>query len=729
LPSIGTRQPPRKKLEEVSGFVVVTKQNYFKPILKDQRQHQSRTYGAEQQKATDCYSQQTKGDTHQVIRSGETARIYFNSQEMKEDELLEQFENKTEHKTLKLSGTRMKARQDSTSGIIGSFSGDRIQLRDEFVETGNESARIRSNQSDDLASGCYSDGGEHSKVTHNKSHETPLMSQRNITEERSREDLSQKEVKEMQTVAERCAKEFFPPIKNSQILLGGSNSSSNDHTRHIDLCDLERKADLKRMEKIEAIEGWVKLYEGEFSNEREKATGNKIKNKEEKKVIQRNAYLSKQESQKVVSHLVLSEEISKSMGTPKVQTSTAFLPKYVEAIGAKQRESLTQRTTECSGSHPRNERANDLANTARSQQDIHSFKYVSSETLEETEFNQQNVKTGGNETSVPNISAKIHETGIHPVNIERTQEGFFGPIKNTNTGNDFLGNTTLTSLSTVQNMNYSSRANSSNEGEIVVEPTCQVVRIAEQQNEQYLARSEFKKASTREGNGTTLEQIEAMIEPNFEEPTVNVQKLKECKLINTVVKTETNRSSYHSLIPDIMQVKLSIDNQSKILDKLDEMMKQSGIVDRNVCRKKATRVASVQCSEEVTGGNTACAIGKAEVTSGGHLSFPSDGVNSKIQNSKISHNNESQHRSTLSDACSNVSVFKQMGGGRITERNAQDLLQCPCLQKFHVCGYRTTDCCPVGEYEISMSKYLCIDMDMSYTRVLHIKVAYRLPHK
>jgi hypothetical protein len=25
--------------------------------------------------------------------------------------------------------------------------------------------------------------------------------------------------------------------------------------------------------------------------------------------------------------------------------------------------------------------------------------------------------------------------------------------------------------------------------------------------------------------------------------------------------------------------------------------------------------------------------------------------------------------------------------------------------------------------------YLCIDMDMSYTRVLHIKVAYRVPHK
>jgi hypothetical protein len=27
------------------------------------------------------------------------------------------------------------------------------------------------------------------------------------------------------------------------------------------------------------------------------------------------------------------------------------------------------------------------------------------------------------------------------------------------------------------------------------------------------------------------------------------------------------------------------------------------------------------------------------------------------------------------------------------------------------------------------SSFLCFDMDMSYTRVLHIKVAYRVPHK
>jgi len=699
-------------MEEVSGFVVVTKQNYFKPILKDQRQQECRIYGAEQQKGTDYYSQRTKGDTHQAIRSGETARIYFDSQETKEDELREQFEHKTEQKPSKLSGTRMKARQDSTSGSIGTFSGDRIQLRGECFETDNESARIRSNQNDDAASGCYSDEGEHSKVTQNKSQETPLMSQRDITEERSREDASQKEVKEMQTVAERCVKEFFPPIKNSQILLSGSNSSSIDHTRQIDMCDLERKADLKRMEKIEAIEGWVKLYESEFSNEREKAIGNKVNNNGEKEVIQHNAHLSMQESQKAASYSVLAEGTSKSMGKPKVQTSTAFLPKYVDAIGAKQRESLTQRTTECSGSHPRTERANNLANTKRSQQDLHSFQYISSETLEETEFNQQNVRTGGKETSVPNTSAKIHETGVHPVNIERTQEGFFGPIKNANTGNDFLGNITLTPLSAVQNMNYSWRRNSSNEDETVVEPTCQVVRISEQQNEQVFARSEFKKASKGEGKGTTLEQIEAMIESNLEEPSVNVQKFKECKPINTVAKIKTNRSSYHSLIPNIMQVKLSIDNQSKILDKLDEMMKQSGIVDRNMCRTKATRVASVQCSEEVTEGNTACAIGRAELTSSGHLSFPSECVNSKIksdrENSKLSYNNESQHRSTLSDACSNVSVFKQMSDGRTTERKAQDLLQCPCLQKFHVCGYRTTNCCPVGEYEISMSKYLYI---------------------
>jgi hypothetical protein len=701
LPSIGTRQPPRKKLEEVSGFVVVTKQNYFKPILKDQRQQQCRIQCAKQQKDTDRYSHGTKGDTHQAFLSGETARILFGGLEAKEDELREQFENKTEQKPSKLSGTVMKTRQDNATGNIGTFSESTIPLRAECVETDKEGARIRSNQSDGAVSGCYRDEGEHSKGTHNKSQDTPLMGHRNVTEERSKDDLNQREVKEIQTVEERCIKNFFPPIKNSQVSLGGSNSSSNDRRRQIDMCDLQRTADLKRLEKIEAIEGWMKLYESEFSNEREKEIGNKINNNEEKEILKHNASLGVQESQNAASQSILSEGTSISMGTHKVQTTTAFLPKYVDVIGAKQRESLTQRTTECSGSHPRIESANILANTKRSQQDLHSFKYISSETLEETEFNQQNFRTGGKQTSVPNTSAKIHETGVQPVNIERTQEGFFGSNTNTNTGNDFLENITITPLNALQNMNYSSRTNNSNEGEVMVEPICHVVRIAEQQNEQFFARSEFKKASIREGNGATLEQIEAMIEPNFEERPGNVQKFKECKPTNTGVKTEPNRNSYHSLIPDIMQVKLSVDNQSKILDRLDEMMKQSGIVDRNMCRTKATKAASVQCSEEVTEENTACAIGKAEVTSRGHLSFPSDSANSKIKSdleiSKISHSNEFQRRSTLSGACNEVSLFKHLSGGRITERNDQVVLQCPSLQKFHVCGYRTTNCCPVGE--------------------------------
>lgn len=701
MPSIGTRQPPRKKLEEVSGFVVVTKQNYFKPLLQDQRHQQCRTYCAAEHTGTDRYIQRTKGDTHQAIRSGETARNFLGSLEAKEDELREQFEHKTEKKPSELSGTRMKTIHDNTSGSIGTFSENGIQSRVECVETEKERARIRSNQSDDTASGCYSDEGQHSRITNNKSQETPLMGHRNITEERSSEDLSQKEAKEMQTMAEKCVKEFFPPIKNSQLLLGGSNSISNDHRRQIDVCGLERTVDLKRLEKIEAIEGWMKLYESEFSNEREKEIGDKISNNEEKEVLKHKASLNVQESLKAASHSIMSEGTSKSMGTPEAQTSTAFLPKYVDVIGAKQRESLTQRTTECSGSHPRIESANSLANSKRSQQDIHSFKYILSETLEETEFNQQNFRTGGKETSVPNTSAKIHETGVNPVNIGRTQEGFFGPIANTNKGNDFLENVALTSLNTLQNMNYSSRTNSSNEGEVIVEPICHVVRIAEQQNEQFFARSEFKRASKREGNGATLEQIEAMIEPKFEEPSVNVQKFKECKPTNTGAKTETNRSSYHSLIPDIMQVKLSIDNQSKILDRLDKMMKESGIVDRNVCKTKATKTTSVQCSEEVAEENTACAIGKSEVISRGHLSFPSDSVNSKIRSdreiSKTSHSNESQLRNIVSGACNKASVSQQMSGGRITERNAQDLLQCPCLQKFHVCGYGTTNCCPEGE--------------------------------
>ena len=707
LPSIGTRQPPRKKLEEISGFVVVTKQNYFKPIMKNQRQQQCRTCCAEEQKVTDHYSQRTRGDTRQTIKSGETTRIYFDSQEAKE-KLQEQPEYNTEQMFSKLSGTRTKTRQDNTSASTGNFSENRIHLLAECVEKDKESFRIRLNQSDDAASGCYIDEGVHSRVTQNKSQETPPMDHGNITEEKRIYDLSQLENKEMQTVAERCAKEYFPPIKNSQVSLRGSKSSSNDHASQIDVCDLERTAVMKRLEKIEAIEGWMKLYESEFSDGREKEIGNKTSSNEVNKAINHNVSLSRQVAQRAKSHALLSEGTSNCMETPKVQNSTTFLPKYVEVIGAKQRESLTQRSTECSGSHPRTERANNLANIKRSQQDLHSLKYISAETLEETEFNQQNVRTGGKETSVPNTSAEIHETGVQPVNIEREQEGFFGPIINTSTGNDFLQSIALTPLSTLQNMNYSSCTDNSNEGEIVVEPICHVVRKVEQQNEQFVTRSEFKKPS-REGNGATLAQIEAMIEPNFEVPFINEQKVKESKPTNRGAKSEESRSSYHSLIPDIVQVKLGIDNQSKILDKLDEMMKQSGIVEGNSCKAKVTRSASVQCTDEIslTGGDTASAIGKAGKISRGPLIFPPDSFHWKIksdgENLKISHNNESQHRSALSGTRCDVSVFKHMSGGRIKECTAQDVLQCPSKQKLHVCGYRTPNCCPVGEYQTSIS--------------------------
>jgi hypothetical protein len=39
-------------------------------------------------------------------------------------------------------------------------------------------------------------------------------------------------------------------------------------------------------------------------------------------------------------------------------------------------------------------------------------------------------------------------------------------------------------------------------------------------------------------------------------------------------------------------------------------------------------------------------------------------------------------------------------------------------------------CCIVDEYYCCVVDRHCyFDMDMSYTRVLHIKVAYRVPHK
>jgi hypothetical protein len=709
-------------LEEVSGFVVVTKQNYFKPIRKNEQEKQCRKYSAEEQKGMDHYSQRNKDDNEQQITSRETTRIYFDSQERKEDKGGEQSEYNTEQKLSKLSGMRTKTEEDDTSKSMVTFPEKRIPLRVECGEKGKERARIRSNQSDDAASRSYIDEGLHSKVSQSISQTTQAMGNRNLNEERERDNLSYREEKEMQTLAEGYVKEFFPSIKNSQVSLEVSNSSSNDHTRrrYTRMCDLESTTDLKRLEKIEAIEGWINLYESEFSNERNKAIRNTINNTEVKKVIKNNATLGMQESQKGALYSILSGGTSKSMDTAKVQRSTALLPNYVDIIGAKQRESLTQRATEYSGLHPRIEKVNNSASTKRSQHELHSLKYISAETLEETEYNQQTFRTTGKETSIPNTSAKTYETRDESVNIEGTQEGFFGPITNTITGNGFLENISLRPSSILQNKNYYSRKNNSNKGEIVVEPICQVVRLAQQQNEQFMARSEFKKPSTSGGNSATLEQIEAMIEPKLEEHSVNEHNVKGCTSRKTGTKTEpSRRSSFHSLMPDIVQVKLGIDNQSKILDKLDKMMKHSGIVDPNRCETKPTKAASVQCSEEilVTGGNTDNAIGKAELISCAPLSFPSDNFHSKIEskceNSKISDNNESQSQNTVNTACSNVSVFKQMSGGRIIERNTQASLPCPSLQKFpkgqkDVFGYPTPNFYPIGEYQMSISQLLSL---------------------
>ena len=244
---------------------------------------------------------------------------------------------------------------------------------------------------------------------------------------------------------------------------------------------------------------------------------------------------------------------------------------------------------------------------------------------------------------------------------------------------------------------------------------CQAVRIEQQENQQFMARSQFKKPSTGRWKSAPLEQIEAMIEPKLEEAAVNESKFKECKSRNTEATIElSKRSSFYSLIPDIVQGKVGIDNQSKILDKLDEMMKHSGIVDRSKCKTKDTKTAFVQGSEILlTGEDVSSASGKAEIISCDPLSFLPDTSHSKLRsdtkNSKISDNKFQD----VSGACHHLSVFKQMSGGRIIECTPEASLQCPSLQEFPaeqsgVLGCRTTYCCPVGEYQTSVRQSLSL---------------------
>lgn len=651
LPSIGARQPSRKKLEDVSGFVVVTKQSYFKPIRKKQQNRQrspeKEPYRTAHQKHSEHYNQR--------------GRTFHDLQELKDDEETKLSGYKSGQHSSKLSDMRMvQLRSGATSKCGGICNEGRDQMRFACDEKENNMFAVMSNKFDNADFETNDIQGLRSIVLQNKSREIQSEGHSRSAEER-RDDS-----KSTQTVAEEECQE-----PSARCRMGATG-----HTRQQRVCALDAATDEKTLDKIEAIEGWIKIYESEFFSERNKEADNKILNTPVKNLMQNNTALSTQEP--------CGSGTGPGSEPANRKAPTGYMHSYIDATGSlKQDECAT--IPEYSGSHPITERANNSASVERNKQDLESLKYISAESFDETEFKQKKCGNKSTETSFPKSSIKMYQMNEQQINHEQSNEHFCNPIININTESNILEDISLTSINDSKHRSCSSKTKDKTEEGVSLEPTCKAVRVSKQQYEQscpfpFMARSDFKRQS-RAGKNATLEEIEAMIEPKLQEPSPKKQTYKDRKSDKTGTKTEPNRTNINSLIPDIVQVKLGIENQSKILDKLDLMMKCSEVVEQSTYKINNRETAFVQCSEDlVSEYKVSSETGSNEVTSCRPFDFLSDTSHSKqgadSECSGISEVNKSQGQCNVSSECTKVSVRTHMSGGGIAEQRHLVPQQC-----------------------------------------------------
>jgi hypothetical protein len=646
-----------------------------------------------------------KEDNQHDIRFGGTNRIYRDSQEEKSDQEIEMSEYKMQQNHLKSAGTKR----------IQTREGERIQLREACDEKENEIIRIRSNQIDSTDFERHNPEVLRSKEPQNKSHVTQIVRHRNSAEDRKIEERNYGKDKRMQTIAEGCTEEFCSSNQLPELSSSRCKSSDNDSLRKPHVCALDSATNMKRLDKIEAIEGWMKIHESEFFNERNNETGNKRVNTPVKDEMQYSKALSVQESCNALQHSrALQCTRLKCTEPAGIQTYTDYLHSYGDATGATQSESFTRKECakipECPGLHPRSERANESASIKWSQQGLDSLKYIPAETSEGTQMKQHNYGSRGEDSPIPKTSINIHLTKRQPINPERSQENLCNPITNMNTKCNILEDTSLAS-SSISHLNCSSQTNNTNEEEISVEPICKAVHVTQQHQQssslQLTKRSDFKKRSREVGKYATLEQIEAMIEPKLEEQSSKEQAFNDSDSGNTGATTISSRkTNFQSLVPHIVQVKLGIENQSKIIDKLDMMMKHSEIVEQIPYKSSDMQAALTACSENlVSGHKRPNEIGNTELISCSQ--YPSNTHQSKTvihsEPSATSEVNKSVNQSNVSGECSKASAYKQMSGGSVMEQRPLFSPQCLSSQNFTVgqyqaSGYGTSKALPRGKY-------------------------------
>jgi hypothetical protein len=659
-------------LEEVSGFVVVTKQNYFRPIRKKLQNQTQQKRSSEQEMY--CVEDQKDGEQNHP----------------------------------KLPAMRTQTGVSITDKCTGTSVGDKTQLHI-CEEKENETILVRQNEVYNSDFGKQSAVYQHSEGAPNKSQALRTLPHRNYIGGRRKDECVHKQDKEMQKIPEGCVEELISPVKQSTVFSSRGKICANDYIREPYVRALDSKGDAMKLDKIEAIEGWMKIYENEFFNERNKAIDNEGTGSSVAEAMELSATVPLQGPHVSVSHpTILLDTREKAAEPAGIQTSANLFPSYVDVLCAKQRQCLSQTVPEFFGSHPRSEKAKKSPSINMSQQRLDSSKHFSDETLEEMQLNQQKCGSTGKE-ELP--FARTHHTEGQSIPPKVVQEYICEEKQNWNAKSDLPENNYLMASNNKERMNCPMQSNNANVEGVSIEPICEAVRVIHQETDsfQFKSRSGFKRCPPEAGSKATLEQIEAMIEPKTEEQPSREQTLKQREARRTGAKPEPIRASCHSLMPDIVKVKLAIDNQSKILDRLDLMIKHNEITNWGTYKTEDTHAALVPRSEVLTSLHES----ESEVGAGNFVScrpFGSLSSSSSLKNVTDSELSGIPVARNPHTQCSSMSAVKHMTDGRIIGERLHGSPQCPSVQTFAAghngrSGYRVLTGHSVGEY-CSFSAFL-----------------------
>jgi hypothetical protein len=245
-------------LEEVSGFIVVTKQNYFKPIRKkqqNQKQQQCSSeqeiYCAQDQKGTDHYNQQMKGNSQKEIRLGGTSRFYLDSREVNGDKETEASEYESEQNPPKSLAMRAQTGDGFTDKCIGTRAEDKIQLRDICDGKVNKNILVRSNEIYNSDFGRQNIECQRSEVPLDKSQAVQTLPHGNTVGDRRRDESNHKQDMKMHTIAEGCVEEFSPSMHKLPASSARGKIYANDYITQPYVHALDSTSDVKKLDKIE----------------------------------------------------------------------------------------------------------------------------------------------------------------------------------------------------------------------------------------------------------------------------------------------------------------------------------------------------------------------------------------------------------------------------------------------------------------------------------------------